>query len=45
MSVSTTHLLMEGARLMDEQNDPAQTSQKVLTVPPITSNNPDDGWG
>jgi DNA-binding response OmpR family regulator len=44
VAVSTTHLLMEGARLMDEQNDPTQGSQKVLTVPPISSNNPDDGW-
>ena len=42
VSVSTTHLLMEGARLMDEQNDPGATSSAVLTVPPITS--PDDGW-
>ncbi len=44
VGVSTTHLLMEGARLMDEQNDPAQGTQKVLTVPPISSNNPDDSW-
>ena len=47
VAVSTTHLLMEGARLMDEQSETAQASQKVLTVPPISTNpdtNPDDGW-
>ncbi len=44
VSVSTTHLLMEGARLMDEQNDP-QASSAVIKVPPLPSNDaPDEGW-
>lgn len=44
VSVSTTHLLMEGARLMDEQNDPQQSSA-VIKVPPLPSNDsPDEGW-
>jgi hypothetical protein len=34
---------MEGARLMDEQNDPAQASSAVINVPPITPTN-DEGW-
>ncbi len=44
VSVSTTHLLMEGARLMDEQNDP-QASSAVIKVPPLPGGeSPDEGW-
>ncbi|HEU0034583.1 MAG TPA: response regulator [Kofleriaceae bacterium] len=34
VNVSTTHLLMEAARLMDESKEPAG-DQKVATIPPI----------
>src|SRR3569833_1866765 len=34
VDVSTTHLLMEGARLMDESMDAAQG--KPITIPPIS---------
>ncbi len=36
VGVSTTHLLMEGARLIDEQNDP-EASKRVAQIPPIES--------
>jgi len=55
VDVSTTHLLMEGARLMDESMDAAQG--KPITIPPInvakepaadpnadTSSSTDDSW-
>jgi len=54
VSVSTTHLLMEGARLMDESTDAAQG--KPVTIPPINvvkepaepivdpSSSTDDNW-
>ena len=38
VSVSTTHLLMEGARLMDEQADPS-ASRTIATIPPLNNNN------
>jgi CheY-like chemotaxis protein len=34
VNVSTTHLLMEAARLIDEERDP-QHGQKVATIPPL----------
>lgn len=37
---STTHLLMEGARLMDEANDPTAGST-MMTAPPVST---DDNW-
>ena len=50
---STTHLLMEGARLMDESNDPS-ASGAVATIPPLEDKaeleepprrpSTDDGW-
>lgn len=36
VNVSTTHLLMEGARLIDESRAPSE-GMKVATIPPITS--------
>ncbi|HET9987251.1 MAG TPA: DUF4388 domain-containing protein, partial [Kofleriaceae bacterium] len=55
VDVSTTHLLMEGARLMDESMDGAQG--KPITIPPINvtkeptessaepaSSSTDDNW-
>src|SRR3569832_1272874 len=55
VDVSTTHLLMEGARLMDESMDAAQG--KPITIPPInvakeqttkpntnTNSSTDDSW-
>jgi DNA-binding response OmpR family regulator len=39
INVSTTHLLMEGARLMDEQADPS-ASATIATIPALPS--PDD---
>ena len=45
VSVSTTHLLMEGARLMDESNEPS-SSAAVATIPPMPAkSSSDDGWG
>ncbi len=45
VSVSTTHLLMEGARLMDESNEPS-AGAAVATIPPIAEkSSTDDGWG
>jgi DNA-binding response OmpR family regulator len=42
VNVSTTHLLMEAARLIDEERDP-QHGQKVATIPPLnTPNNNND---
>ena len=34
VNVSTTHLLMEGARLMDESREP-QEGGPVATIPPL----------
>src|SRR5262245_63682245 len=34
VNVSTTHLLMEGARLMDESREPT-TDHPVATIPPL----------
>ncbi len=45
VNVSTTHLLMEGARLMDESNEPS-ASATIATIPPIAEkSSTDDGWG
>jgi DNA-binding response OmpR family regulator len=46
VSSSTTHLLMEGARLMDEGHEPSPTAA-VAKIPPIAdkSSPTDDGWG
>ena len=36
MNVSTTHLLMEGARLIDESHDPGNIERsQVATIPPL----------
>jgi DNA-binding response OmpR family regulator len=46
---STTHLLMEGARLIDEANEPPSRATSV-TIPPVkhneddTKTSPDEGW-
>jgi len=41
---STTHLLMEGARLIDERREPT-ASTTVATIPPMPDASPsDDGW-
>ncbi len=40
INVSTTHLLMEGARLMDEQSSEASASTTIATIPALPS--PDD---
>ena len=40
VNVSTTHLLMEGARLIDEERQPA-TNAPVATIPPIMPPNDD----
>jgi CheY-like chemotaxis protein len=41
---STTHLLMEGARLIDEASDPS-ASATIAQIPPIsTGKSPDEGW-
>jgi DNA-binding response OmpR family regulator len=48
VNVSTTHLLMEGARLMDEANEPRRGAP--VTIPPVKkavgedSSETDDGW-
>src|SRR6185436_11989971 len=34
VNVSTTHLLMEGARLMDESREPS-ANQPIATIPPL----------
>jgi hypothetical protein len=45
VAVSTTHLLMEGARLMDEQNESANAgSSAVINVPPKDPPAGDDSW-
>jgi DNA-binding response OmpR family regulator len=41
VGVSTTHLLMEGARLIDEQRDPS-ASQTVATIPPLPDGDASD---
>ena len=41
VNVSTTHLLMEGARLMDEQADPS-ASRTIATIPPLTTAGPEE---
>jgi DNA-binding response OmpR family regulator len=52
VNVSTTHLLMEGARLMDESNEPS-AGAPVAKIPPVEdktaptnddSSSTDDGW-
>jgi CheY-like chemotaxis protein len=43
ISASTTHLLMEGARLMDEAREP-EAAAKVATIPPLADNATDEGW-
>jgi CheY-like chemotaxis protein len=44
IGVPTTHLLMEGARLIDESNEPAADAP-VATIPPVRDSSPtDDGW-
>jgi DNA-binding response OmpR family regulator len=44
VSVSTTHLLMEGARLMDESAD-ASASATIATIPPLEDKaSTDDSW-
>ncbi len=44
VNVSTTHLLMEGARLMDESREP-QAGAAVAQIPPREGENAtDDGW-
>jgi CheY-like chemotaxis protein len=44
VNVSTTHLLIEGARLMDEAREPAPGTT-VASIPPIDGAPPsDDGW-
>ncbi|HUJ57843.1 MAG TPA: response regulator [Kofleriaceae bacterium] len=43
VNVTTTHLLMEGARLIDESRDPAAGGH-VATIPPINQTPTDDGW-
>ncbi|HEY1554483.1 MAG TPA: DUF4388 domain-containing protein, partial [Kofleriaceae bacterium] len=44
VNVSTTHLLMEGARLIDEADDP-DPGAAVATIPPVEDQSPtDDGW-
>ena len=41
---TTTHLLMEGARLIDEGREPAAHAP-VATIPPVRDSSPtDDGW-
>ncbi len=41
---TTTHLLMEGARLIDEAKEPAADAP-VATIPPVRDSSPtDDGW-
>ena len=41
VNVSTTHLLMEGARLIDEERDPS-AGGAVATIPPLTPSSSDD---
>jgi DNA-binding response OmpR family regulator len=41
VNVSTTHLLMEGARLMDEAHDSA-ANQVIATIPPLNKPPPDE---
>jgi hypothetical protein len=42
VNVSTTHLLMEGARLMDEARQPGDSPR--VTIPPVNETVTDDGW-
>ncbi len=45
VNVSTTHLLMEGARLIDESSEPGENAP-VATIPPVNSpSSTDEGWG
>ena len=48
VTVSTTHLLMEGARLMDEAKEPPadeDDAQTVATIPPADeADASEDGW-
>ncbi|MCX5743840.1 MAG: response regulator [Proteobacteria bacterium] len=39
VGASTTHLLMEGARLIDESRDPNRGNQAVATIPALESQN------
>ncbi|HTR50623.1 MAG TPA: response regulator [Kofleriaceae bacterium] len=44
VNVSTTHLLMEGARLIDEAREP-DASATIATIPPVQDRSTtDDGW-
>jgi DNA-binding response OmpR family regulator len=43
INASTTHLLMEGARLIDEAREPDAPAQ-VATIPPVADSVTDDGW-
>ena len=43
VNVSTTHLLMEGARLMDEAREPQTNNSATITIPPSESST-DEGW-
>jgi len=52
VNVSTTHLLMEGARLIDEARDPSPVAA-IAQIPPMSTEDPtpvpappstDDGW-
>jgi DNA-binding response OmpR family regulator len=50
VNASTTHLLMEGARLLDEANDPTgaqrvrRDSQQIAPTTATTSTSTDDNW-
>jgi hypothetical protein len=45
VNVSTTHLLMEGARLMDEAREPRTNNSATITIPPSEEkSSTDDGW-
>jgi hypothetical protein len=41
---STTHLLMEGARLMDEAREGEADVPKVAQIPPRAESSSDEGW-
>ena len=43
INLSTTHLLMEGARLLDESRQPAPDAP-VATIPPVRAATSDDSW-
>ena len=43
VNISTTHLLMEGARLMDEARQP-DPGARPITIPPVNESVTDDGW-